>query len=147
MASGEIVELGPDDSRMPAALAVMGELRADRSVEDLERLLAEARERGEYRIAGLFEAGECRAVAGFRVATSFAYGRHLFVDDLVTADAQRSRGHGERLEEHLRSIARAEGCGAIRLNSGLARRRAHRFYFRRGYAIDSFHFGCSLERG
>lgn len=141
----ELRELEPGDPRLPEALAVMRQLRADRSLEDLERLLAEGRERSGYRLLGLFEDGACRAVAGFRVLTSFAHGRYLYVDDLVTDERWRSRGHGERLEGHLAELARVEGCEQIRLDSGVARRHAHRFYFRRGYAIESFNFGRRLE--
>lgn len=143
----ELAELPPGDPRLPAALEVMRELRVERSTAELERLHAEGNATGGYRILALFEAGECRAVAGFRVLTSFAHGRHLYVDDLVTAEAWRSRRYGERLEEHLRGVARAEGCEQVRLDSGVARRRAHRFYFRRGYAIESFNFGRRLGAG
>ena len=142
---GELVELEPGDPRLAEALEVMRTLRTNRSLAELERLLREGRRRCEYRVAALFDGGECRAVAGFRVLTSFAHGRYLYVDDLVTDERWRSHGYGERLEGHLRVVARAEGCEAIRLDSGVARPRAHRFYFRRGYAIESFNFGRRLE--
>jgi GNAT superfamily N-acetyltransferase len=143
-ASPNLVELGPADTRLREALAVMRELRASRSLDELERLYVEGRERSGYRLVALLEGGECRAVAGFRVLTSFAHGRFLYVDDLVTAERWRSRRYGERLEAHLAGMARAEGCEQIRLDSGVQRRRAHRFYFRRGYGIDSFNFGRRL---
>jgi GNAT superfamily N-acetyltransferase len=141
----EIAELAPDDSRLPGALEVMRALRDARSAADLERLYAEGHARSGYRIVALFDAGECRAVAGFRVLTSFAHGRHLYIDDFVTADPWRSHRYGERIEGHLCRVAREEGCEQVRLDSGVQRRRAHRFYFRRGYAIESFNFGRRLE--
>jgi GNAT superfamily N-acetyltransferase len=141
----ELVELAPGDARLRAALEVMRSLRTDRSLEELERLHAEGHRDGGYRIMALLEAGECRAVAGFRVMTSFAHGRFLYVDDLATAERWRSHGYGELLEDGLRGLARTEGCEQIRLDSGVQRRRAHRFYFRRGYAIESFNFGARLE--
>lgn len=141
----EIAELEPHDPRFADALEIMRELRVDRSVEELADLLREGRERGGYRLAALFEAGVCRAAAGYRVTTSFAHGRHLYVEDLVTAADWRSRGHGERLEAHLAGVARSAGCVQIRLSSGVGRRRAHRFYFRCGYAIESFDFGRRLD--
>jgi GNAT superfamily N-acetyltransferase len=141
----ELVELPPGDSRLQEALAVMRALRDSRSVADLERLFAEGHARSGYRILALFDADDCRAVAGFRVLTSFAHGRHLYIDDLVTADPWRSHRYGERIDEHLRGVARAEGCEQVRLDSGVQRRRAHSFYFRRGYVIESFNFGRRLE--
>ena len=143
----EIAELAPGDRRLGEALAVMRALRSSRSIDELERLFAEGHETSGYRIAALFDAGQCRAVTGFRVVTSSAYGRHLYVDDLVTAEQWRSRRYGERLESHLHEVARAEGCGAIALDSGVQRSRAHRFYFRRGYAIVSFRFARRVDGG
>lgn len=142
---GDLAELAPGDPRLQDAFEVMRELRAGCSAADLERLYAEGHARSGYRILALFEAGECRAVAGFRVLTSFAHGRHLYVDDLVTSESWRSHRYGERLEERLRGIASEAGCTQVRLDSGVQRRRAHRFYFRRGYAIESFNFARSLD--
>jgi GNAT superfamily N-acetyltransferase len=63
----------------------------------------------------------------------------------VTTDSERSRGHGQRLLEHLEEEARAAGCDMIALSSGLQRADAHRFYERRmGYARLSFVFGKPL---
>jgi GNAT superfamily N-acetyltransferase len=139
----ELVELPPGEPRLREALEVMRSLRTGRTADELERLHAEGHG-GGYRIMALFDAGECRAVAGFRVMTSFAHGRFLYVDDLATAERWRSQGYGELLEERLREVARVEGCEQIRLDSGVQRRRAHRFYFRRGYSIESFNFGARL---
>lgn len=145
MTGVELVELSPGDPRLPEALEVTRALRTGRSADDLARLYDEGHTRSGYRILALFDASECRAVAGFRVLTSFAHGRHLYVDDLVTAERWRSRRYGERLEDRLRGIASEEGCTQVRLDSGVQRRRAHRFYFRRGYAIESFNFARRLD--
>lgn len=143
----EIVELAPGEPRLADAFEVMLELRSSRSADELEQLYAEGHARSGYRILALFDGGGCRAVAGFRVLTSFAHGRHLYVDDLVTAERWRSQGYGERLEAAIRELARAEGCVQVRLDSGVQRRRAHRFYFRRGYSIASFNFALPLDSG
>lgn len=141
----EIAEVAPGEPRFRQALEVMGELRTTRSVDELEHLYAEARRGGGYRVLALFDSGECRAAAGCRVLTSFVDGRYLYVDDLVTTEAWRSRGYGERLEAHLREVAHDEGCEEICLASNVRRARAHRFYFRRGYAIESFNFVIRLD--
>lgn len=140
----EISELGPGDDRLGAALGVMRELRTARTEDELRALYAEGSRDG-YRIAALFVAGQCRAAAGFRILTTFAHGRFLYVDDLVTAEPWRSRGYGERLEAYLSEVAVESACNQIRLDSGVQRRGAHRFYFRRGYAIESFNFARPLE--
>lgn len=141
----EIAELRPGEPRLPEALEVMRELRSSRSPAELEQLYGEGHAGSAYRVLALFDGGECRAVAGFRVLTSFAHGRHVYVDDLVTAERWRSYRYGERLEAAIRELARAEGCGQVRLDSGVQRGRAHRFYFRRGYSIESFNFAVRLD--
>ncbi len=97
-----------------------------------------------YRLAVATERGEVRCVAGFRIVEFLAYGRFLYVDDLVTAGDTRSEGHGERVLDWLAGIAWEEGCGSLHLDSGVQRHGAHRFYFRKGMSISSYHFSKSL---
>ena len=139
-----IEEIAPADERLPAVFEVMGELRAHLSLEDFRRLYEQAQPEG-YRVAAVFDGGEPRAVAGYRIATNLISGRHLYVDDLVTADAWRSHGYGRQLNEYLVQKARDEGCGSIQLDSAVHRGDAHRFYFREQYRVTSFHFGRYLD--
>jgi GNAT superfamily N-acetyltransferase len=135
----EIVELPPGDARLKAVYPVMRELRTDLSDDELEERYAAGHPDG-YRLAAVFDGDECRAAAGYRIFTNFVSGRHLYVDDLVTAEQWRSRGYGRLLNEYLVGLARGQGCGSIQLGSGTHRRKAHRFYFRERYTISSFHF-------
>ena len=110
---------------------------------------ADAQRAEGYRIVASFEEGaeEASGAAGFRVMEMLMWGRVLYVDDLVTAERWRSSGYGTALERHLARLAAAAGCTQVRLDSGVQRRRAHRFYFRRGYAIESFNFARRLDAG
>jgi GNAT superfamily N-acetyltransferase len=99
---------------------------------------------GGYRLAAVIEAGEVRCVAGFRVQEFLYAGRHLYVDDLISAQDARSAGHGARMLRWLEDVARREGCGQLHLDSGVQRKDAHRFYFREGLGISSFHFSKQL---
>jgi len=47
----------------------------------------------------------------------------------------------------LEAVAREDGCGQLHLDSGVQRFDAHRFYFTRGMAIRSHHFGRDLAEG
>ncbi len=97
-----------------------------------------------YRLAASTEGGMVRCVAGFRIVEFLAYGKFLYVDDLVTAEDARSEGHGERVLDWLAGVAREEGCGSLQLDSGVQRHEAHRFYFRKGMSISSYHFSKAL---
>ena len=138
-----IAEVAPADERLPAVFEVMQELRTHLSLDDFLRLYEEAYPEG-YRVAAAFDGDEPRAVAGYRIATNLISGRHLYVDDLVTADRWRSHGYGRQLNDYLVQKAREEGCGSIQLDSGVHRGDAHRFYFREQYRVTSFHFGRYL---
>ena len=97
-----------------------------------------------YRLAGSFEASEeqASAAAGFRVVEMLSWGRGLYVDDLVTRPDRRGRGHADALFAWLDEEARRLGCDQFHLDSGVGADRAdaHRFYFRHGLRITSYHF-------
>jgi GNAT superfamily N-acetyltransferase len=136
----EIVEVPPGDERLEVVYPVMHELRTDLSEDDF-RARYEAGYPLGYRLAALFDGGECRAAAGYRLFTNFVSGLHMYIDDLVTAEQWRSNGYGRQLNEYLGDLARDAGCASVQLDSSVWRSKAHRFYFRERYVITSFHFG------
>lgn len=79
-------------------------------------------------------------VAVWRVHENTCFGVHMYVDDLVTDETQRSTGVGHALMEHLQRIARERGCTTYTLDSGTHRQQAHKFYFREGMVVQAFHF-------
>jgi GNAT superfamily N-acetyltransferase len=71
-------------------------------------------------------------------------GRHLYVEDPVTSSEARSKGLGRQMIRWLRDQARAAGCAYLDLDSGTQGGGAHRFYFRHGVTIASYHFSEKL---
>lgn len=99
-----------------------------------------------YRATVLYvDDGVPRAYAGWRVQEFLVHGRHVYVDDLVTDETARSRGHGKALLDWLKAEARRLGCRRLQLDSGTHRKDAHAFYLREGLRIESFHFGIALD--
>ena len=132
----------------------------DEAILDCYEVMAELRPhvpRGEFvptvramqkdglRLACIREDGRVVAVAGYRVSTNLFCGRHLYVDDLVTAGTARSRGHGRALLAWLRERAVAEDCEVFHLDSGVQRKRAHQFYLREGLELAGYHFSERLK--
>jgi GNAT superfamily N-acetyltransferase len=84
------------------------------------------------------------ACAGFRISEWLAWGKALYVDDLVTGESERSGGHGGALMDWLVAHAREAGCTALHLDSGVQRFGAHRFYLARRMDITSHHFAMKI---
>ncbi len=139
------IRLATTDADIASALAVMRELRPHLK-EDEAAFVATIRrqQRSGYHLALLESAGEVEALAGFRIGENLAWGRFLYVDDLVTRATRRSRGHGARLLAWLKARAKEEGCAQLRLDSGAQRHGAHRFYEREGMQRSGFHFAVRL---
>ena len=125
--------------------AVMAQLRPHLS--EAEFIAAAQRQFNEgYRLLALENDGAVCALAGYRVIEMLAYGgRTLYLDDLVTDAAQRSKGYGEALLDWLVEHARAQQCVWFHLDSGVQRFDAHRFYFRERMHISAYHFSLKLE--
>ena len=142
----EVREL-PEGETIRGARALL-ELRPHHAPrEELVRRVDAQRPQG-YRLVGSFEDGEddAAAVMGFRVVEMLAWGRAIYVDDLVTAADRRGRGHADALFAWLDEESARLGCNQLHLDSGLGpdRADAHRFYFRHGLRIVSFHFARGL---
>jgi GNAT superfamily N-acetyltransferase len=142
----EVRELGTGETQ--DSFAAMRELRTDLQSEDeFVRRVDDVQRPEGYRLVGSFEAreGDAAAVAGFRLGHSLAWGHFLYVDDLVTREAYRSRGHAGALLDWLVDEARRLGCDQLHLDSGSQRHDAHRFYLAHGLLIPGFHFARALR--
>lgn len=98
-----------------------------------------------YRLMGLWENGGLVALAGFRVIENLVHGSHLYVDDLVTSEEVRGRGHGARLLRRLREECRVLGCQKLLLDTPLSNVLAHRFYYRQGLLGTALRFSVVLD--
>ena len=134
------VRLAVSDADIRRCAGVMQQLRP--AIGEDEFLTRAKRQQAEekWQLAYLEDGGEIVAVSGFRLLDCMATGKTLYVDDLVTREDRRSKGYGEKLLIWMEQLAREEGCAVLRLDSGTHRTGAHKFYFRMGMPIVSFHF-------
>jgi GNAT superfamily N-acetyltransferase len=133
------VELAETAADVQACFPVMRHLRDLKDGASFLRSVRSQQATG-YRLAAASDGGDPVAVAGFRLGENLAWGRHLYLDDLVTLPDIRSRGYGTMLLDWLADFAESEGIRQIHLDSGTQRTEAHRFYRREGYQVSSFHF-------
>lgn len=139
----KIIELRSDEEIL-SARDVTRQLRTGVAAGDYLATVRRMME-GGYHQAALFEDGEPRAVAGFRIFEMlYTGGPLMYVDDLSTDARLRSRGHGRALLSWLKGEAKRRGCVQLHLDSGVQRAQAHRFYFREGLTVNCFHFWTNL---
>lgn len=137
------IRIAKTDTDIAACYPVMRELRPHiAESEFLSRVRAQ--EKAGYLLAFVQEVAGPVAVAGFRVGENLAWGRFLYVDDLVTHPTYRSKGYGAALLSWLRDYAEKEGCLQLHLDSGIQRKEAHRFYEREGMKMASYHFSQEI---
>ena len=137
------IRLATTDAEILSCHPVMNHLRPRYSSSEFLSRVRQQQGEG-YKLAMLAEEDLVVAVAGYRVGHNLAWGKYLYVDDLVTDASRRSEGHGERLMDWLVDTARAQSCDELHLDSGVQRYGAHRFYLRYGMDITSHHFRMAL---
>lgn len=100
---------------------------------------------GGYRLFALETDGEFVGLIGCRPVNDLAFGRSLYVDDLVVDSAARGLGHGKELIMFARQHAVAEDCDSIRLTSNFQRTAAHAFYDRQGFDRTGYTFNMVVR--
>ncbi|MDQ3034229.1 MAG: GNAT family N-acetyltransferase [Myxococcota bacterium] len=138
------IRLATTDDELRAAFPVMKQLRPHL---ELDAFVAQARRQQHahgWSLAVRFDGERVVACAGYRIGEWLAWGKALYVDDLVTDESARSGGHGDALFEWLCDAARAADCAQLHLDSGVQRFAAHRFYLRKRMNITSHHFARKL---
>ncbi len=133
------IQIATTDDEILACFATMHELRPHLDRESFVQRVR-AQEKSGYTLAYVDEPEGSVAVAGFRFGENLAWGKFLYVDDLVTRASHRSRGFGSALLSWLTRFAEEHGCDQFHLDSGVQRKDAHRFYEREGLPITSYHF-------
>jgi len=137
------IVLAEEDHEIQSCYDVMRELRPHVSAEEFLPRVRRQAETAGYRLAYLSD-GEIKAVAGFRVSECLAWGRFLWVDDLVARSGERSKGYGGMLFDWLAVYAVEQGCGQLHLDSKVQRFGAHRFYLGKRMIIECHHFSLAL---
>ncbi len=139
-----VVSLAQTDHEIQSCYRVMVELRPQVGPEEFLLRVKRQNEIAGYQLAYVAD-GHVKAVAGFRISECLAWGKFLYVDDLVAGSDDRSKGYGGILFDWLVAHAKKAGCDEFHLDSGVQRFAAHRFYLAKRMAIEAHHFGLKLR--
>jgi len=97
-----------------------------------------------YEIIAAYEQDDVVACIGFRFLTTLAWGKILYIDDLITKEKTRGKGYGKILLDHVTEIARERLCKEVHLDTGYARHAAHKVYLKQGFEFNCHHLALKL---
>ena len=140
----ELIKIAETDEEIQSCFPVMAELRPHVPAADFLPRIRRQQQLADYKLAFISD-GEVKAVAGFRISECLAWGKFMYVDDLVARSEERSKGFGGKLLDWLIAYARAEQCDQFHLDSGVQRFDAHRFYLSKRMFIEGHHFALKLK--
>ena len=109
-------------------------------VEQVQRQIAEG-----YQLAYLEEDRVVKACTGFRFLEFLAWGKVLYIDDLITDSATRRNGYASKLLSWVIEQAKQAKCNQVHLDSGPQRHDAHRLYLNHGFKLNCHHFALEVQ--
>ena len=77
--------------------------------------------------------------------TFWLSGMTCYGSSIITNEDERGKGCGVKLMDHAKELAKARGCKALVLDSGMPRTQAHRFYEIYGFEKSCYGFDYYLE--
>ena len=133
------IHIASKEDEIRACYPVMVQLRSHLTEQAFVSKVLSQMDDG-YRLVYLIIDDRISACAGYRIGTNLAWGKYLYVDDLITDESRRSKGLGKTLFNWLLEQAKQNGCAQLHLDSGLKRMSAHRFYERENMIKAGYHF-------
>lgn len=139
------IQKASTDEHIRSCYRIMRQLRPHLTeeqsfVEQVQRQMAEG-----YHLVYSHDDGYVRALAGFRFLEFLAWGKALYIDDLITDSETRRNGHGGKLVKWVIEQAKIAQCDQVHLDSGPQRHDAHRLYLNHGFKIIGHHFALDFK--
>jgi len=130
------------EMELSAIAEVLLQLRPQYTLDSLIHQIKKQQKSG-YQIAYVKSDSNILCVAGFVVGEKIAWGKHIYIDDLVTNEKCRSIGVGAFIISWFKSYCKELGCNQLHLDSGIQKFPAHRFYLNNRFNIASHHFSIT----
>ena len=136
--------IAKSDDEIRACYSVVVQLRPSYSeVEFVSQI--KKQNASNYYLAYIKKNNKVCSVAGYRFSENLAWGKFLYVDDLITDSEERSNGYGKVMLEWLIEQAKEHDCAELHLDSGVQRLDAHRFYQRENMLNTSLHYAIKTD--
>ncbi len=131
------------ESELKALAPIISQLRPHFDLNELVARIKIQRKRG-YKLAYVVSGEKVLCVAGFVTGYKLAWGKHIYIDDLVTSEEHHSADAGKILMEWFKTYAKENGYETIHLDASVLGFSSHKFYLESGFHIDSHHFSINL---
>jgi GNAT superfamily N-acetyltransferase len=124
---------------------VMKELRPHLSLQEYLSIYEQSHHSDGYEIIAIEDQGKILAVMGYRFLSDMVRGKHIYIDDLVSTESERSKGLGAELLKYAEDIAAKNGCKTLRLCAVLENERGIQFYDRNGWTKRAYAYTKKLR--
>ena len=138
------IKIAATETEIRACYSLISELRPHLSENEFVSQILRQIQNHHYELIYLRVNKEIVAAAGYRITEYLAWGKTLYVDDLITRSTTRKCGYGSALLDWLIDKSKALSCQQFHLDSGTHRHDAHRLYLTRKLQINSFHFSNTV---
>ena len=139
------IRLARDPEHIRACYKVIHQLRPHLSSEQTFVIQVQRQIQEGYHLAYFEDADQVKAIAGYRFLEFLAWGKVLYIDDLVSDSAARKKGYGSKILRWVISEAKKVQCDQVHLDSGPQRHDAHRLYLNQGFKIIGHHLALDLQ--
>ena len=97
-----------------------------------------------YSLHAIFDESSVVACIGFRIMTTLAWGKILYIDDLIVREIARGQGYGKQLLNFAIHHAKEKACNQVHLDTGYARHAAHKLYLSTGFELNCHHLALNV---
>lgn len=125
---------------------VMKELRPHLNIDDYISIYDKSHKSDGYEIVAIKINNNVVAVMGYRILFDYVRGKHIYIDDLVSTAAARSKGFGAELLSYAESVAKDLDCKTLRLCTGIENERGVKFYEKNGWTKRAFAYTKKLPK-
>ena len=119
---------------------VMHQLRPHLGLEKYLTQVKEQRLSAGYQLIFIENETQVVAAIGYRVTYFLAWGKVLYIDDLITDALQTNNGYANELVDWVFSKAKELECDQVHLDSGYHRHAAHNLYLKKEFKLACHHF-------
>jgi GNAT superfamily N-acetyltransferase len=131
------------DEEIQACFPAMRELRPHLQEPVFLEQIKRQQQQG-YVLVYIKSQEQIKSVAGYRFAEFLAWGKILYIDDLITPASARGNGYGAKLLSWLIEQAKVNKCDQVHLDTGYSRHDAHRLYLKHGLRFSSHHVALAF---